>query len=88
MPEAKLHDSSAIEVEVHGDGPTVLLPVNPRPVEGVLDGLDHTQAMQAVNVLPILRPWLGSRLARRGSHRGGGPGSAEWRRRRPPSGGS
>jgi hypothetical protein len=24
----------------------------------VLDGLDHTQAMQAPNVLPILRPWL------------------------------
>jgi pimeloyl-ACP methyl ester carboxylesterase len=34
MPEARLHDGSAIEVEVHGDGPTVLLPVNPRPVEG------------------------------------------------------
>lgn len=24
----------------------------------VLDGLDHTQAMQTANVLPILRPWL------------------------------
>ncbi len=24
----------------------------------VLDGLDHTQAMQAPHVLPILRPWL------------------------------
>ncbi|WP_152394846.1 alpha/beta fold hydrolase [Paenibacillus guangzhouensis] len=24
----------------------------------VLEGLDHTQAMQASNVLPILRPWL------------------------------
>ena len=24
----------------------------------VLDGLDHTSAMQAANVLPILRPWL------------------------------
>lgn len=24
----------------------------------VLDGLDHTQAMQAARVLPILRPWL------------------------------
>jgi hypothetical protein len=24
----------------------------------VLEGLDHTGAMQAVNVLPILRPWL------------------------------
>jgi pimeloyl-ACP methyl ester carboxylesterase len=28
----------------------------------VLEGLDHTQAMQAVHVLPILRPWLIGRL--------------------------
>ena len=38
MPEekaqARLHDGSAIDVEVNGAGPTVLLPVNPRPVEG------------------------------------------------------
>jgi pimeloyl-ACP methyl ester carboxylesterase len=34
MPEARLHDASTIGVEVHGDGPTVLLPVNPQPVEG------------------------------------------------------
>ena len=38
MPEkkvqARLHDGSAIDVEVHGEGPTVLLPVNPVPVEG------------------------------------------------------
>jgi pimeloyl-ACP methyl ester carboxylesterase len=34
MPEASLHDASTIPVEVHGEGPTVLLPVNPRPVEG------------------------------------------------------
>jgi pimeloyl-ACP methyl ester carboxylesterase len=38
MPEervqARLHDGSAIDVEVYGAGPTVLLPVNPRPVEG------------------------------------------------------
>lgn len=34
MTEARLHDGSAIEIEVHGDGPTLLLPVNPRPVEG------------------------------------------------------
>jgi pimeloyl-ACP methyl ester carboxylesterase len=34
MPEARLHDGSAIEVQVHGQGPTLLLPVNPRPVEG------------------------------------------------------
>jgi pimeloyl-ACP methyl ester carboxylesterase len=34
MPVVRLHDASTIAVEVHGDGPTVLLPVNPRPVEG------------------------------------------------------
>jgi len=30
----------------------------------VLEGLDHTQAMQAAHVLPILRPWLVGRLGR------------------------
>lgn len=96
MPEARLHDGSLLDVEVHGDGPTVLLAVNPRPIEvrkprrceggavdiagpvvnrraeleslgwdvRVLDGLDHMKAMQAANVLPILRPWLVSTLAR------------------------
>jgi pimeloyl-ACP methyl ester carboxylesterase len=34
MPEARLHDGSAIEVQVHGQGPALLLPVNPRPVQG------------------------------------------------------
>jgi len=34
MPEVKLHDGSTIEVQVHGEGPALLLPVNPRPVEG------------------------------------------------------
>jgi pimeloyl-ACP methyl ester carboxylesterase len=34
MLEAGLHDASTIAVEVHGRGPTVLLPVNPQPVEG------------------------------------------------------
>jgi pimeloyl-ACP methyl ester carboxylesterase len=28
----------------------------------VLEGLDHTQAMQAVQVVPILRPWLIAKL--------------------------
>jgi hypothetical protein len=28
----------------------------------VLDGLDHTQAMQARYVVPILRSWLASNL--------------------------
>ncbi|MCK2213870.1 alpha/beta hydrolase [Actinomadura sp. ATCC 31491] len=34
MTEAILHDGSAIEVEVRGSGPLVLLPVDPRPIEG------------------------------------------------------
>src|SRR6266849_8942967 len=34
MPEATLHDGSTIEIEVHGSGPTLLLPVNPQPVIG------------------------------------------------------
>lgn len=28
----------------------------------LLEGLDHTQAMQASNVLPVIRPWLTSVL--------------------------
>src|SRR5438093_8569900 len=34
MPKAILHDGSTIEIEVHGAGPTLLLPVNPQPVIG------------------------------------------------------
>lgn len=34
MPKATLHDGSAIEIEVYGAGPTLLLPVNPHPVIG------------------------------------------------------
>ena len=34
MTEARLHDASTVAFEVHGRGPTVLLPVNPQPVEG------------------------------------------------------
>ncbi|HZD72787.1 MAG TPA: hypothetical protein VE776_02670 [Actinomycetota bacterium] len=34
MPQARLHDGSTIDVQVHGEGPALLLPVNPRPVEG------------------------------------------------------
>ncbi|MEU8140875.1 alpha/beta hydrolase [Nonomuraea sp. NPDC048901] len=34
MTEAKLHDGSTIHLEVHGRGPTVLLPVNPVPIDG------------------------------------------------------
>ena len=36
MFEARLHDGSTIEIEVDGEGPTLLLPVNPRPVTGPL----------------------------------------------------
>jgi pimeloyl-ACP methyl ester carboxylesterase len=32
--QVQLHDDNTIPVEVHGQGPTVLLPVNPQPVEG------------------------------------------------------
>ncbi|MEK3723072.1 alpha/beta fold hydrolase [Paenibacillus sp. FSL H8-0034] len=34
MLKAKLHDGHRIDVEVHGKGPSLLLPVNPQPVEG------------------------------------------------------
>ncbi|GGO74697.1 alpha/beta fold hydrolase [Nonomuraea cavernae] len=34
MTKATLHDGATIEIEVHGDGPALLLPVDPRPVEG------------------------------------------------------
>src|SRR5256884_7024877 len=34
MPEAIFHDGSTIEIEVHGSGPTLLLPVHPQPVIG------------------------------------------------------
>ena len=34
MPEATFHDGSTVEIEVHGRGPTLLLPVNPQPVTG------------------------------------------------------
>src|SRR5437764_10664597 len=36
MPEATFHDGSTIEIEIHGAGPTLLLPVNPQPVTGPL----------------------------------------------------
>ncbi|MFI2213231.1 alpha/beta fold hydrolase [Streptomyces sp. NPDC020141] len=34
MTEATLHDGSSLELTVHGDGPALLLPVDPRPAEG------------------------------------------------------
>jgi pimeloyl-ACP methyl ester carboxylesterase len=32
----QLHDGNTIDIEIYGDGPTLLLPVNPRPAEGEL----------------------------------------------------
>jgi pimeloyl-ACP methyl ester carboxylesterase len=34
MTQARLHDGSTLELAVAGTGPPLLLPVNPRPVEG------------------------------------------------------
>ena len=34
MTDATFHDGSTIEIEVNGEGPTLLLPVNPQPVTG------------------------------------------------------
>jgi pimeloyl-ACP methyl ester carboxylesterase len=34
VPKATLHDGSTIDIEIHGRGPTLLLPVDPQPVEG------------------------------------------------------
>lgn len=34
MSIVRLHDAGTIDVEVHGTGPALLLPVDPRPVEG------------------------------------------------------
>ena len=31
---ATLHDGHSIDIEIHGQGPNLLLPVNPQPVEG------------------------------------------------------
>ena len=49
MPEAKLHDGSTIELAVNGQGPTLLLPVNPVPVEGA-----QADAMREWGVDPAL----------------------------------
>ena len=34
VKHATLHDGSTIEIEIHGAGPTLLLPVNPQPTTG------------------------------------------------------
>ncbi|HEY9408011.1 MAG TPA: alpha/beta hydrolase [Jiangellaceae bacterium] len=49
MIEARLHDGSRIGVEVRGQGPTVVMPVNPVPVEG-----PRADEMRAWGVDPAL----------------------------------
>src|SRR5438874_8282194 len=49
MPEATFHDGSTIEIEVDGEGPTLLLPVNPHPVTG-----PQAEAMQQWGADPAL----------------------------------
>lgn len=49
MPEAKLHDGSTIEIQIHGSGPNLLLPVNPTPVEG-----EQAEQMRQYGVDPAL----------------------------------
>lgn len=49
MIEARLHDGSRIDVEVRGEGPTVVMPVNPVPIEG-----QRADEMRAWGVDPAL----------------------------------
>jgi len=49
MLEAKTHDGSTITIEVHGTGPTLLLPVNPEPAQG-----EQAEAMRAWGADPAL----------------------------------
>src|SRR5579864_3550708 len=49
MTDATLHDGSTIEIEVDGEGPTLLLPVNPQPVTG-----PQAEAMQQWGADPAL----------------------------------
>lgn len=53
MPEAILHDGSTIEIEVHGAGPNLLLPVNPQPVTG-----PQAEQMRQYGADPALGPSL------------------------------
>src|SRR5689334_12542246 len=49
MTDAPFHDGSSIEIEVNGEGPTLLLPVNPHPVTG-----PQAQAMREWGADPAL----------------------------------
>lgn len=53
MPVATLHDGSTIEIEVHGAGPTLLLPVNPQPVIG-----PQAEELRRYGADPVLGPSL------------------------------
>ncbi|WP_328607358.1 alpha/beta hydrolase [Amycolatopsis sp. NBC_00345] len=55
---AKLEDGSVLEIEVHGEGPAVLLPVNPRPIEG-----EQAESMRQWGADPALGRSLISGLA-------------------------
>ncbi|GAA1414189.1 alpha/beta fold hydrolase [Catellatospora coxensis] len=49
MASVRLHDGSTIEFEAHGDGPVLLLPVDPTPLEG-----PKAEAMRAWGADPAL----------------------------------
>jgi pimeloyl-ACP methyl ester carboxylesterase len=47
--QAQLHDGSLLDIEIYGEGPTILLAVNPRPVEG-----EQAEQMRAYGADPAL----------------------------------
>ncbi|MEU7822541.1 alpha/beta hydrolase [Catellatospora sp. NPDC049133] len=49
MASVRLHDGSTIDFEAHGDGPVLLLPVDPAPLEG-----PKAEAMRAWGADPAL----------------------------------
>jgi pimeloyl-ACP methyl ester carboxylesterase len=49
LTQVTLQDGSSIEIETYGEGPTLLLPVNPRPIEGEL-----AEQMQQYGADPVL----------------------------------
>jgi len=49
VPIATLHDGSALDVQIHGTGPSLLIPVNPVPVEG-----SHADEMRKWGADPAL----------------------------------
>jgi pimeloyl-ACP methyl ester carboxylesterase len=47
--QVKLHDGSLLDIEIYGDGPTILLAVNPRPFEG-----EQAEQLRAYGTDPAL----------------------------------